>query len=282
MSRGQHAVKMSAATSDGRDGIPVEATSLPLSLPAHVRAAALEYAYTGVSLSRHLNQHAQFPQPQPLDIADIALDPAHAAELLRAEWGLSDRPVHNVVHLLEAAGVRVFSLGQGQTGVSAFSFMWEGAAYVFLQTRRDAVAQRFSLASELGHLAMHAADNEPAGTSHRIEEAKSFARAFLMPPTALHAHGSAWASRDVINASTMYGAPTGELLHHLHALGVISNHQKTEVSADIKGDRPTCPAERSEHLQRVRLHTLREAASKTGINIATASEYLRDLTIRFV
>lgn len=271
-----------AATPDERNGIPVEATSLPLLLPAHVRAATLEYAYTGMRLSRHLDQHAGFPQPQPLDVADIALGPAHAAELLRAEWRLSDRPVRNVVRLLEAVGVRVFSLGQGRAEAGTFSFVWEGVPYVFLRTRRDAVAQRFSLASELGHLAMHAADNEPAGTPHRIEEAKSFARAFIMPPTALYAHRSTWTSRDVINASNMYGAPTGEFLHHLHALGAISNHQKTEVAADIKGDRPSCPAERSEHLQRVRLHTLREAASKTGINIATASEYLRDLTIRSV
>lgn len=269
-----------AATPDERKGIPVEATSLPLLLPAHVRAATLEYAYTGMRLSRHLDQHAGFPQPQPLDVADIALGPTHAAELLRAEWRLSDRPVRNVVRLLEAVGVRVFSLGQGQAEVSTFSFMWEGTPYVFLQTRRDAVAQRFSLASELGHLAMHATDTEPAGTLRRIEEAKDFGRAFLMPPCALYVHGSTWTSRDVISASSRYKAPMVELLHHLHALGVISNHQKTEVAADIKGNRPSCPVERSEHLQRVRLHTLHEAASKAGINVATASEYLRDLTIR--
>ena len=271
-----------SATSNELDRIPVEATSLPLSFPAHVRAAALEYADVGVWLSRHLDQHAGFPQPQPLDVSDIALDPAHAAELLRAEWGLSDRPIRSVVHLLEAAGVRVFSLGQEQAEVSTFSFMWERVPYVFLQTGRDAVAQRFSLASELGHLAMHATDTELVGTLCRIEEAENFGRAFLMPPCALYAHGSMWTSRDVISASSRYKAPMGELLHHLHALGVISNRQKTEVSADIKGDRPTCPAERSEHLQRVRLHTLREAASKADINVATASEYLRDLTIRSV
>lgn len=269
-----------SATSNEIDGIPVEATSLPLSLPAHVCAAALEYAYMGVTLGKHLNQYAGFPQPQPLDVSDIALDPSHAAELLRAEWGLSDRPVHSMMRLLETAGVRVFSLGRGQAEVSTFSFMWEEVPYVFLQTGRDAVAQRFSLASELGHLAMHATDTEPVGTLRRIAEAKDFGRAFLIPPCALYAHGSAWTSRDVINASVMYGAPTGELLCHLYALGVIDAHQKTEVAADIKGNRPTCPGERSEHLQRVRLHALREAASKTGINAKEASEYLRNLTIR--
>lgn len=198
-----------SATSNELDRIPVEATSLPLSFPAHVRAAALEYADVGVWLSRHLDQHAGFPQPQPLDVSDIALDPAHAAELLRAEWGLSDRPIRSVVHLLEAAGVRVFSLGQEQAEVSTFSFMWERVPYVFLQTGRDAVAQRFSLASELGHLAMHASDTEPVGTLCRIEEAENFGRAFLMPPCALYAHGSMWTSRDVISASSRYKAPMG-------------------------------------------------------------------------
>lgn len=271
-----------SATSNEFDGIPVEATNLPLSLPVHVRAAALEYAYMGVKLSKHLNRYAGFPQPQPLDVADIALDPSHAAELLRAEWGLSDRPVHSMMRLLETAGVRVFSLSQEQAEVSTFSFMWEGVPYVFLQTGRDAVAQRFSLASELGHLAMHATDTEPVGTLRRIEEAKDFGRAFLMPPCALYAHGSTWTSRDVISASSRYKAPMEELLHHLHTLGIINNHQKTEIATDIKGNRPSCPVERSEHLQRVRLHTLREAASKAGINVATASEYLRDLTIRSI
>lgn len=269
-----------SATSNEFDGIPVEATNLPLSLPVHVRAAALEYAYMGVKLSKHLNRYAGFPQPQPLDVADIALDPSHAAELLRAEWGLSDRPVHSMMRLLETAGVRVFSLSQEQAEVSTFSFMWEGVPYVFLQTGRDAVAQRFSLASELGHLAMHATDTEPVGTLRRIEEAKDFGRAFLMPPCALYAHGSTWTSRDVINASNMYGAPTGEFLHHLHALGAIDAHQKTALATDIDGNPTSCPVERSEHLQRVRLHALREAASKADISAVTASEYLRDLTIR--
>lgn len=271
-----------SATSNEFDGIPVEATSLPLLLPVHVRAAALEYAYMGVKLSKHLNRYAGFPKPYPLDVADIALDPSHAAELLRTEWGLSDRPVHSMMSLLETAGVRVFSLSQEQAEVSTFSFMWEGVPYVFLRTRRDAVAQRFSLASELGHLAIHAANTEPAGTLRRIEEAKDFGRAFLMPLCALYAHGSTWTSRDVISASNRYKAPTEELLHHLHALGIINNHQKTEIATDIKGNRPSCPVERSEHLQRVRLHTLREAASKAGINVATASEYLRDLTIQSI
>lgn len=271
-----------AATPDERNGIPVEATSLPLLLPAHVRAATLEYAYTGVRLSRHLDQHARFPQPQPLDVSDIALDSSHAAELLRAEWRLSDRPISSIVRLLEAAGVRVFSLGQGRAEADTFSFVWEGVPYVFLQTRRDAVTQRFSLASELGHLAMHAADNEPTGTPHRIEEAKSFARAFIMPPSTLYTHRSTWTSRDVINASNMYGAPTGELLRHLHALGAIDAHQKTALATDIDGSPTSCPVERSEHLQRVRLHALHEAVSKANLSAKAASEYLRDLTIRSV
>ena len=47
------------------DGIPLEATSLPLSLPAHVRASALEYAYMGVKLSKHLNRYAGFRNLTP-------------------------------------------------------------------------------------------------------------------------------------------------------------------------------------------------------------------------
>jgi hypothetical protein len=36
-------------------------------------------------------------------------DPEAAAEVVRARWGLGEKPISNMLHLLEAHGVRVYS-----------------------------------------------------------------------------------------------------------------------------------------------------------------------------
>ena len=38
--------------------------------------------------------------------------PELAAEIVRNEWGLGDKPIRNVIRLLESRGVLVFSLAQ--------------------------------------------------------------------------------------------------------------------------------------------------------------------------
>jgi Zn-dependent peptidase ImmA (M78 family) len=81
-----------------------------------------------------------------------SLEPEVAAQALRAEWGLGERPIQNMLHLLEANGVRVFSLPRDNASVNAFS-VWHGAIpYVFLTTDKSGERGRFDCAHELGHL----------------------------------------------------------------------------------------------------------------------------------
>ena len=40
---------------------------------------------------------------------------------IRAEWGLSERPISNMIHRLEYQGVRVFSLAEDTADMDAFS-----------------------------------------------------------------------------------------------------------------------------------------------------------------
>ena len=105
--------------------------------------------------------------------------PEAAAEALRQEWGLGQKGVRNMVHLLEAKGVRVFSLAENADEVDAFS-LWKGAKpFVFLNTMKTAERSRFDAAHELGHLVLHA-HGAPNGQEAE-KEANAFASSFLMP-----------------------------------------------------------------------------------------------------
>ena len=103
-----------------------------------------------------------------------------AAEMVRSQWGLGGQPVSNMVHMLEAHGIRVFSLAAEHADVDAFSFWHEGTPYAVLNTTKTPERCRFDAAHELGHLVMHAGAQEASGPEAE-READAFARAFLMP-----------------------------------------------------------------------------------------------------
>lgn len=118
------------------------------------------------------------------------VDPATAAVLLRQHWRLGEKPIANMVHLLELAGVRVFSLAENTREVDAFSLWRDDVPYVFLNRFKSSERSRFDAAHELGHLCLHKhggasstseEDNLSEESNLLEKEANEFASAFLMP-----------------------------------------------------------------------------------------------------
>lgn len=116
---------------------------------------------------------------------DPALLPAVAAESLRTVWKIPDRPISNVLSLLEARGFRVFSLPVGDREVDAFSFWRKDEPYIFLNTGKSGERMRFDLVHELGHLLMHRGVNTQLSRAYE-QQAHDFAASFLMPADALY------------------------------------------------------------------------------------------------
>ncbi|CAB3696411.1 MULTISPECIES: helix-turn-helix domain-containing protein [Achromobacter] len=122
-----------------------------------------------------------------LPIADLPdlrdLSPEDAAATLRRIWGLGEAPVENLIHLLEARGIRVYSLAIDAREVDAFSVWNDNRPFVFLNTMKSAEHSRFDAAHELGHLVrdrysmLHGGEHTP----EMEREANAFASAFLMP-----------------------------------------------------------------------------------------------------
>jgi Zn-dependent peptidase ImmA (M78 family) len=146
-----------------------------------------------------------------------------AAAVVREQWQLGEMPVGNLVHLLEANGVRVFTLPERLTDVDAFSF-WSGSTpYLLLNTRKGGERGRFDAAHELGHLVMHADLDLPESRT-REAEANRFAAAFLMPSAAIKAQGLQHATIDrIIQGKKKWSVAAMALTHRLHELGLLTD-----------------------------------------------------------
>ncbi|GAB3464206.1 helix-turn-helix domain-containing protein [Azotobacter salinestris] len=121
---------------------------------------------------------SKFNLPEP-DLPDLRVeDPVSAAAAIRRHWGIGFRPIPNLIKLLEAKGVRIFTLAEGKN-VDAFSFWRDEVPYIFLNTLKSAERSRFDAAHELGHLLLHAHGYHDGREVER--EADQFASHFLVP-----------------------------------------------------------------------------------------------------
>src|SRR5262249_12657537 len=132
----------------------------------------------------HVERHVRLPAigVPSLDVEDEDdLEGAErAAAAVRAEWGLGQGPIDNVVRLLEGKGVIVIRPKIDSEEVDAFS-TWAGRRplVVLASDKDDCARSRYDGAHELGHLVMHH-DAEP-GRKPVENQAQRFAAAFLMP-----------------------------------------------------------------------------------------------------
>jgi Zn-dependent peptidase ImmA (M78 family)/DNA-binding XRE family transcriptional regulator len=189
-------------------------------LRARDRDAALAAADLAVMLGAWFERHFELPELRVPDFAGA--DPEDAAQAVRMSWGLGEGPVPNVVHLLEAHGVRVFSLAEG-LDLDGVSFWASGRAFVLLNTVKSAERSRLDAAHELGHLVLHR--HEALTRNKDIErEAKAFAAAFLMPPSALPGMVTGDVGLDALVALKHYwGASAAAVAFWLRRLELISD-----------------------------------------------------------
>ncbi|MBS7815882.1 XRE family transcriptional regulator [Wohlfahrtiimonas chitiniclastica] len=125
---------------------------------------------------------SKFDLPQH-NLPDLSMyQPEEAAIALRQEWGLADRPIGNMLALLEKHGIRVFSLKIKTLDMDACCTWHEETPYIFLNTGKSSERIRFDAAHELGHLVLDI-HGYPKGDNHRENEMamNRFASAFLMP-----------------------------------------------------------------------------------------------------
>jgi Zn-dependent peptidase ImmA (M78 family)/DNA-binding XRE family transcriptional regulator len=200
----------------------------PAKLPALRRESAVAAGELAVEFNRWLETTLVLPQT---DVPTLEHpDPETAAEMVRARWNLGSDPAPNLVHLLEAHGVRVFSLPADCVDADAFSFWHAGTPFVFLNPATTAERGRFDAAHELGHLVLH------AGT-HPVDaerQATAFASAFLMPRAGvLAAVPRGPVTRQVLSHRATWHVSALSLTYRLRDLGLLTAEQYTSICAEL-------------------------------------------------
>ncbi len=182
-------------------------------------------------------------------------DPEACAEALREFWGIGELPIKTMITLLEAHGIRVYSLAIDAREVDAFSMWHNDKPFVFLNTNKTAERCRFDAAHELGHLVMHR-----HGAPHGQEaerQANAFGSAFLMPRRSVLANAPRAATLNSLVSHKKYWTVSAAALNYrLHSLGLTTawNYRTLciQLSELGRNKEPECaPFETSQVLSKV-------------------------------
>ena len=240
------------------------------SLTAGTRDAALAAGALAFEFDDWITRRYDLPAHEIPQIEQQS--PEQAASFVRAKWGIGERPIGNMLNLLEAKGVRVFSLAEETRHLDAYSF-WrdDKQPYVFLNTLKTAERTRFDAAHELGHLVMHrhsGATNPSAET-----EANAFASAFLMPPPDVLAEIPRVRSLEqIIEKKSRWGVSASALCYALNKLGRLTewNYRSYNVAiAQMKSEPNALSRETSQIWTKILMDLWRQ-----GIPLSRVSEEL--------
>jgi Zn-dependent peptidase ImmA (M78 family)/DNA-binding XRE family transcriptional regulator len=199
-------------------------------LSAGLRDAALAAGAIGFLIADWVSERFELPESKIPDLSSY--ERGTAARILRQEWELGEKPISNMIQLLESKGVRVFSLAENTLKVNAYSTWRVNTPYVFLNTMKTAECSRFDAAHELGHLVLHQ-DCKVKGREAE-DQAHAFARAFLMPKADVLSVLPR--VRDLQHLITMKGrwlVSIAALNYRVHKLGITTAWKNRDLCIEI-------------------------------------------------
>ncbi len=223
-------------------------------MTARQRDLALSQGAIAIHLSKFIEDRFELPK---VDLPDLSHEPSPeaASETLRRHWGIGVLPIRNMIHLMEAKGVRIFSLAIEAREVDAFS-MWKNATpFVFLNTYKSSERSRYDAAHELGHLVLHRHAAPHGREAER--EADMFASAFLMPRASVIAHAPKFPTfSDLVSLKRIWTTSVAALNYRLHEVHMTSDWQYRMLCIEIGKHGPTkepneAPRETSQILPKV-------------------------------
>lgn len=173
------------------------------------------------------------------DLPDLGggIAPEVAAQILRQQWRLGDKPIENMIHLLEAKGIRVFSLAENTKNVDAFSVWRDDIPYVFLNRFKSAERSRFDAAHELAHLCLdkHGGAAAILRNSPVEASANAFAGAFLMPQADMRAviSSTIYSADDLVTYKRRWRVSAAALAYRARELGLINDSRSNSLYVEL-------------------------------------------------
>ena len=200
-------------------------------LTARLRHQLVAVGTLGLMFSDWIDSKVELPKPDIPQLDDV--DPEMAAAEVRRVWALGQRPIRNMIHLLEYHGVRVFSLSEDTLKMDAYSFWRNRTPYIFLSTLKSSERSRMDAAHELGHLVMHSKGGSQ-GDRQAEREAQQFGAAFLMPRESVVAETKYGATlREIRRDKKIWNVALSNLTYRMHDLGMLTDYQYRMRFIDI-------------------------------------------------
>ena len=177
-----------------------------------------------------IDEHLDLPA-YAVSPADVATNESieRCAEQFRARFGLGTGPLSNVTRIAENAGAVVTKVEGLAPEIDAVSFATKRPVIALNATGRSSCRQRFGIAHELGHFALHIG----VLTGDRLTEtqANRFASSLLLPRTtfgsecglALRGRRLQW--RGLSELKLRWGASKSAIIFRGHQLGYFDDDQ---------------------------------------------------------
>lgn len=237
--------------------------------------AAINSGALALQLSDWIEKRFNLPE---VDLPDMRFEcePQVAARSLRTYWRIGERPVSNVIKLLESKGVRIFSLAEDTRNVDAFSCWRNDRPYIFLNTFKTAERSRFDAMHELGHLVLHR-HGKPQGREAE-READQFSSFFLIPTMDMlgNVPPHIRSLNQLVKLKKRWGVSVAALAYRLHKEGILSDWQYRGFCIEI---RSTLKDSEPEGMERERSVVLQKVFQELWKDRATRSHVAKELSL---
>ncbi|WP_395317717.1 helix-turn-helix domain-containing protein [Fructilactobacillus frigidiflavus] len=198
---------------------------------------------TGI-IEDYFAKYVDFPKLEKIDI-DIS-SPRLAARYLRDKWNLGDKPISNMLTLLESHGIVVTLIDSKSEKVDAqggFVSVKGNNYYIVIldPTNTSFYREQFSLAHELGHFVLHSLtvdvnDVDPISYRKIEKEADDFASNFLLPEKSFKndiIHNKSNLEFYMSKLKYKWNVSGGSMIHRARDLSIINANEYVKLQKKI-------------------------------------------------
>ncbi|WP_459127684.1 helix-turn-helix domain-containing protein [Latilactobacillus curvatus] len=188
-----------------------------------------------------LENYIEFPISEEYELDEQ--NPEIAANWLRDTWNLGNRPINNMINLLEKHGFTIVFLPERMEKVSAFGSnrIIDSKKYYSIAVDKQSsfFKQQFSVAHELGHWLMHAdswnpEDLENSEYRKMEKQANDFAAAFLLPRKAFISDMTDASNlNSIFNKKKTWFVSGAAMIQRIRQLGLIDDNVYLKLQKQI-------------------------------------------------
>lgn len=187
-----------------------------------------DYVERYMELEEILNVQAVFTNPLQHFPIETKVDVERAAEKLRIDWNLGDKPIANIVEMLELKGIKVVLIDDVDALDGLAVFTSTGIPIVVVNQKDKSIERvRFTIIHELAHLLLNLSVLED---NRKLEEewCHFFSSCFLIPSHMLERMIGGKRSyieiRELISIKEYFGISIRAIVHRLRKMELITDN----------------------------------------------------------